>query len=184
MPDIEKKLTALAQLLEGKVVSNKVAVPVCVKGIISGFPVTVQAVQSAYPFGTSYFLETDSFAKSTHASFKLTILSKYARGWLSQITRFLFFERRGQTVDIPALDSSMVFKCNNIFLAKEFLHCPNVADDILQLAQLSKFSEMVIQSDAGLYLSQPVSFGELDLDNCQVILQTMAKLGHVLFQAF
>src|ERR1700722_971399 len=104
MPDIQTKLTNLAQAIEGQVVSNKVAMQVCVKGIVAGFPVTLEAMQTNYPFGVSYFVETNHFSKAKDQSFKLTILPKYARGWLSHVTRFLFFERRGQNMDLSTLD--------------------------------------------------------------------------------
>jgi hypothetical protein len=186
MPDIESKLANLAKLIDGQVVSNQVAVQACVKGIVSGFPVTVEAVQANYPFGVSYFMETSHFSSTRIAneSFKLTILPKYARGWASIITRFLFFERRGQRIDLPSLDSAFIFKYDNALFAKQFAHYPDVADNIVLLEKLTHFNEMVIKSDAGLYLSQPTSFISLDLDLCQNVLTAMAKLGQVLFEAF
>lgn len=186
MPDIESKLANLAKLIDGQVVSNPVAVQACVKGIVSGFPVKIEAVQINYPFGISYFLETSHFSSSRAAtdSFKLTILPKYARGFTSVITRFLFFERRGQKIELPRLDSAFSFKFDNGFFAKQFAHYPDVADKILLLEKLSHFNELVIKSDAGLYLLQPTPLISVDLDLVQSIITTMANLGQVLFEAF
>ncbi len=176
MPDIQTKLTELAQIIDGRVVPNQIAMKACVKGIVSGFPVTLEATQTNYPFGVSYFLETSHFSRPNNESFKLTILPKYARGWFSFVTRFL--------LDLSILDSTLIFKYDNGNLAKQFAHYPGVANNILLLEKLAHFSEMIIQSNTGLYLSQPTSFSELDLTVCKTVFDTMAKLGQVLFEAF
>jgi len=185
MPETETKLEKLAKIIDGQVVSNQAAVQICIKGIVAGFPVKLEAIQANYPFGVSYFIETSSFSSmSVNESFKLVVTPKYARGRLSAITRFLFFERRGQNVDVPALDSALIFKYDNGFLAKQFAHCPNVAANIQALEKQTHFNEMVIKSDAGLYLSQPTPFNVLDLEQCKETFDTLAKLAQVLFEVF
>ncbi len=186
MPDIQIKLAQLGQLLDGQVVSNPVAIKTSVKGIVSGFPVTLEVPQTPYPFGLTYFIETNRFSKSKNnlQSFKLTILPKYARGPLSAITRFLFFEKRGQKIELAEFDSTFICKYDNGQLAKQFVHYPNVANNIFALEKMTQFNELVVKSDLGLYLVQPISFNSLDLSLCQKTFNLMAQLGQVLFESY
>ncbi len=98
MPEIESKLDKLARIIDGQVMVNPAGLKVCIKGIVAGFPARLEAVQATYPFGVSYYLETNHFssAPSRAESFKLVIMPKYARGPLSVITRFLFSKDKGK----------------------------------------------------------------------------------------
>ncbi len=186
MRSLEAKLAELAKSIEGQVVPDQRRVEVCIKGIVSGFPVTLEALKVGYPFGVNYFLETSSFAvrQPGQQTFKLTILPKYMQGWLSLISRIFLFEGRGQRLNLPQLDHVLRFKYDNGMLAKKFAHYDNVAEKILALERLSQFNEMLIKSDAGIYLSQPTSFQSLDLELCNRIFVIMAELGQVIFEAF
>ena len=186
MSIIEAKSAELARSIDGQVIVNQTRVEVCVKGIISGFPVTLEATKASYPFGVNYFLETGHFANRqvTPDTFKLTIMPRYMPGWLSLISRILFFESRGQKLNLPQLDQALRFKYNNAIAAKKFAHYPGVAENILELEKIARFNEILINSSAGIYLSQPTSFQSLELALCKEIFTIMAELGQVLFEAF
>ena len=97
MPETETKSDKLARIIDGQVISNQTAVQICVKGIVSGFPVKLEAIKANYPFGVTYSIETSRFTNiSAKESFKLVIMPKYARGRLSVITRFLFLKDAGK----------------------------------------------------------------------------------------
>ena len=100
------------------------------------------------------------------------------------MTRFLFFERRGQKLELSDLDSTFICKYDNGALAKAFAQLEGVDKNILLLEKISHFNELVVKSDTGLYLTQPISFNSLELDLCQEIFSLMAKLGEVLFETF
>ena len=102
MGSTQAKLIELAQSIDGQVVTNEKRVEICVKGIVAGFPVTLEATKATYPFGVNYFLETGGFSNGQVASesFKLTVTPKYIPGWFSLISRVLFFESRGQKLNI------------------------------------------------------------------------------------
>jgi len=186
MRDTNAKLAELAQHIDGRVIANQTRVAVCVKGIVAGFPITLEAIKVNYPFGVSYFLETNQFASkiSKPESFKLTIMPKYMPGWLSIVSRILLFESRGQKLNLPELDRALRFQYDNGPEAKKFAHYPSVAQGILSLEKISHFNEMLINSNAGIYLSQPTAFSALDLNVCKEIFTIMAELGQVLFEAF
>jgi hypothetical protein len=185
MPENESKLQKLANLIDGQVILNQPALQICIKGIVAGFPVKLEAVQANYPFGVTYLVETNSFSKKTNSeSFKLVIMPKFARGKLSAITRFLFFERRGQKLDLPILDSNFIFKYDNGILAKGFARQAGAAEAIEKLEKQTHFNEMVIKSNAGLYLSQPTAFNALDIQECKETFMAMTDLAQVLFDSF
>jgi hypothetical protein len=180
------KSAELASIIDGQVITDQNRVEVCVKGIIRGFPVTLEATKVTYPFGVNYFLETGNFAnkQAPAETFKLTITPKYMAGWLSLISRILFFESRGQKVDLDRLDRALRFKYDNASAAKRFVHYAGVSEKILELEKITRFNEVLVNSTAGIYLSQPVNFLALELDLCKEIFMIMAGLGQVLFEAF
>jgi hypothetical protein len=186
MTIIQAKLAQLAQSIDGQVIANQTRVEVCVKGIIAGFPVTLEATKISYPFGVNYFLETGNFANRqvTPDTFKLTVMPRYMSGWLSLISRVLFFENRGQKLNLPQLEEALRFKYDNAAAAKRFAHYPGVAKNILELEKIARFNEILVNSSAGIYLSQPISFQALELGLCKEIFSIMAELGQVLFEAF
>jgi hypothetical protein len=185
--NIKDKSSQFAQSIDGRVVLDQDRVEVCIKGFIAGFPITLEAVRATYPFGVNYFLETSNFSatrKSSADSFKLTVLPKYMQGWLSLISRIFLFESRGQKLDLPQLDRSLKFKYDHGAGAKKFAHYPGVSEGILTLEKLTHFNEMLIKSDAGIFLSQPTAFNVIELDSCRQAFALMAELGQVIFEAF
>jgi hypothetical protein len=185
MPQLETKAAEFAKLIDGQIVSNQVATEICIKGIVSGFPVKLEAIKGNYPFGVSYSVETGKFSSVVaHQNFKLVVTPKYAKGRMAAVTRFIFFERRGQKLDLPQLDSAFVFKYDNNILVKQFAQHENVGPNIQALEKQTHFNEMVIKSDAGIYLSQPEPFIALDLKECLNTFRTMTELAQVLFNFF
>ena len=65
MPDTQTKLAQFAKRLDGQVVSTPVAFKTCIKGLVAGFPVTLEIPQAAYPFGINYYMETGGFSKTS-----------------------------------------------------------------------------------------------------------------------
>lgn len=177
------KIAKLADMLDGQVVPAQLAMKVCIRGIVAGFPVVLEATGSTYPFGVNYFVDTGCFAGASEA-LKIVIMPKLARGRLSVITRFLFFERRGQKINVPSLDNDFIFKYDNEFLAKKFVQHHGVLDSIKELQQQSHFDEMVIRSKAGITLGQPTPFNALDLDQCLQTFKLLADIAQVLFELF
>lgn len=185
--DIEAKLQATAQIIEGRVIRNEPAVDVCVKGSVFGFPASLKALRPSWPFGVMYFLETevveDPQAKAIDA-LEITISPRYGQGLWGIFTRLLLFESAGMSVADKQLDKKFICNYNDASEAERFMKYPGVADNLLKLEHYTKFSEMQIRSHAGIYMAQPASFKALDLDVCRESFKLLAQIGQVIFEAF
>ncbi len=187
MIDLKAKLEAVAEIIEGRVVSDS-TLPVCVKGAVLGFPATLQALSPNWPFGVSYCIETevvdDPNRPARESVLKMTLYPRLGRGLMGFITHVLLFESKGMPVPDKRLSGKFVFSYNDSDLAERFVKYPGVGEKLLALEEHSRFSEMTIKSDAGLVLSQPKSFNALDLDVCRATFRELAEIGQVLFEAF
>ena len=189
MIDLDAKLQAVAEIIEGRVIRDDPRVQVSVKGSVLGFPATLEAVQSGWPFGVMYFLETQvvedpSKINAERDPLTLTIMPRMGRGLLRFFSHILLFESTGQTVGDKGLESQFVFQYNESALAERFVKYPGNSDRLVRLEEFSKFGELSVKSDAGIFLSQPKSFTALDLDVCRETFRLVGELGQVLFESF
>jgi hypothetical protein len=185
--DLDAKQQAVADIIEGRVVAND-RVSICVKGSVLGFPATLEALGAGFPFGVMYFLETqvvdDPSKPPVTNELKMTVTPRYGRGMFAFFARVLLFESSGMKVGDKNMESRFIFTYNSYPLAQRFVKYPGVPEILEKLEQYGHFSEMTIKSDAGLYLSQPKSFRDLDLDVCRETFRLLGELGQVLFEAF
>ena len=188
MTEYEAKVALIAKILEGRVVHDEPRVLVCIKGIVLGFPATLEAIQPSFPFGVTYFLETnvieDPNAQPRQSPLKLVITPRIGRGLFSFFSRLLLLEAKGQKVDIPQIDSAFVCSFDNIDATKRFLHYPAIQEKLVMLAKYSQFTELLIKTDAGICLSQPTSLNALGLDVCKETFRLLGELGQVIFDNF
>lgn len=181
------KLEAVANLIEGRVVDDSDRVEVCIKGTVLGFPATLEAFRSSFPFGVTYFLETGVLNKSQaprEGALNMTLCPRYTRGLYSFIARLLLLEPKGQQLEEPRIRANFIVSYNERQEAERFVHYPGVLEKLLRLEHYAKFSELLVRAEAGLSLSQPQAFNNLDLDVCRETFKTMGELGQILFEAF
>jgi len=182
------KLKALAEVLEGRIVTDTHRVEICVKGTMLGFPATLEALRATFPFGVSYFIETnvtgDSSRQPDPSMLSMTIMPRYAKGLLSFITRILLFESKGQQVGEKSFDSRYICSFNDSAQAERLIAYPGISDKINELYHLTGFNELLIRVGAGLYLSQPKSFNSINIDVAKEVFRTLAEIGQVLFEDF
>lgn len=188
MIDLNAKMQAVAEIIEGRVIKNDQRVAVSVKGSVLGFPASLEAIHTGWPFGVMYFLETevveDPNKKNIAEPLKLTILPRVGRGFFQFFSHILLFESRGMPVGDKSLEGRFIFLHNDKDLAERFVKYPGVSDRLIKLEQYSKFGELTIKADAGIFLSQPKSFAALDLDICRETFRILGELGQVVFEAF
>lgn len=186
--ELEGKIAAVAQIVDGRQIVDNRPLAVCVKGAVLGFPASIEAINTGWPFGVTYNLDTkiviDPARQSTNSPLKMTIAPRMVSGPISILTRMLLFESSGMSVGDKRYDSRYVVSYNNVKLAERFARYPGVYENIIKLEQFCKFSELHIISDAGLSLNQPRSFASLDLDICRETFRILGDLGQVLFDAF
>lgn len=189
MIDLQAKLQAVADILEGRIVdAQESGVAVCVKGSVLGFPATLQAISPSWPFGVTYIVETEVVEDPNKTRIddllQMVIYPRMGRGFLGFFSHILLFESRGMSVRDKRLESKFIFSYNDDQLAERFVKYPGIADRLISLEDYSKFSEITIKTDAGIVLSQPKSFNAVDLDACRVTFKTLAEIGQVIFEAF
>lgn len=186
--DIDAKLRAAAEILEGRAVQDQPGVPVYVKGSIFGFPASLRAIGPGWPFGVMYFLETqvveDPSRPGDERMLEMTISPRYGRGLWAIFTRIVLFESQGMNVGDKFMESQFIFKYNERALAERFIKYPGVADNLVKLERYTNFTEMQIKSKAGIFVSQPTSFKALSLDVCRESFRILGEIGQVLFEAF
>ncbi len=188
MIDLEAKLSAASEIIDGRVIKDSQRVAVCVKGLVLGFPATIEAISPGWPFGVMYTVETNVVVDPSQPQrqdlLQLTIYPRMGRGLWSLFTKLLLFESKGMTVHDRKLEGVFNFSYDNSHAAERFVKYPGVSENLMLLETTTKFSEIVIKSDRGIYLSQPTSFNALNLDVCRATFRALGELGQVLFEAF
>ncbi len=186
MNEREEKIARISEYIEGRVVPNE-RVDISIKGIILGFPASLEAFKPNFPFGLNYFVETkviDDPAGEEGSLLQLNLSARHSKGILARLIRLVLFEPRGQKLKHPQLDKMFVAGFNDPEIATQFACHPGVADALLNLYQCSKFSELIIKSDAGIFLAQPTSFDSVDVNVCLEVFKLMGDLGQVIFDSF
>jgi hypothetical protein len=186
MKDREEKIARIAAYLEGRLVPSEL-VDISIKGIILGFPTSLEAFKPNFPFGLNYFVETkvieDPSAEAVPL-LQLNISARHSKGILAKLLRLILFEPRGQKLQQLELDKIFVASFNDSELATHFARHPGVAEILTNLYRCSKFSELIIKSDAGIFLAQPTSFDAVDVDSCLEVFKLLGDLGQVIFDSF
>ena len=187
MIDINAKCQAVAQIINGHVLDNKDRVAISIKGLMLGFPAQLEAIYPSWPFGVMYTVDTrmsEERAGNTTPPFALTVCPRVGHGLFSFATRILLIESSGMPVHNKKLEKLFNFTYNKADPAERFINYPGLPELLTNLHSNSKFSELIINNRAGVYLSQPISFKGLDLDVCRVTFKTLAELAQILFEAF
>lgn len=186
--ELEAKKTAIAKILDGKVVDDSNRVAVCIKGSLLGFPTTVEAFRPGFPFGVNYYLETETeterVKQNIHDPFKISIRPRYVKGILAFVSRIFLFESRGEKVGSKEFESRYVCLHNDYETAERFIRYPGVQETIQELEKISQFNELVARAKYGVFLSHSKSFKGLDVDEARETLKHLSNLGQVLFDAF
>lgn len=181
----EIKMKDLAHILHGRVVDDSGRVAVCIKGVVEGFPATVEAILPGWPCGVMYTIETKILnVPDAVPGAKLTIYPHMAKGLWHILGRILLIEPSGFKTGDKRLDRLFLIDFNNADIAKRFLDYPGVAETLIELYRDIKFSEMVIRTDIGICLTHPTNFNKVSLDLCRETFRRLSILGRVLSEAF
>lgn len=182
-----QKLQMMAQMIEGRVVEDT-RFEVTIKGTVLGFPATLQAIKAGWPFGVTYTLETqvidDPNRPPQPDALSMTISPRMTHGLMAFVARLLLFEPQGQHLQDKRMEKSFIFSFNNTMEAERFVKYPGVFENLLHLEEYAKFSEMVIKAHAGIVLSQPENFNNLDPDVYRETFKLLGEVGQILFEAF
>jgi hypothetical protein len=182
-----EKVDMIARMIEGRIVEDP-RFEVNIKGTVLGFPATLQAMKAGWPFGVTYTLETQVIDDPNRViqpnPLSMTISPRMAHGIMSFFAKLLLFESQGQHLQDKRMENAFIFSFNNNMEAERFVKYPGVFENLLNLQEYAKFSEMVIKAHAGLVLSQPQNFNTLDPDVCRETFKLLGEVGQTLFEAF
>lgn len=185
---LDAKIESFAKIIDGRVVHDETRVAICIKGTVAGFPATMEAIGAGWPFGVNYFIETEVVEAPSQdynsQLLKLTILPRVAHGIMSFLARILLVEAKGQRVGDRRLENEFIISYNNAEEAHRFCQHPGVYDKLVFLHRKSKFTELLVKADAGLWMAQPVNFKSLNPDLFKETFHHLAELGQVLCDAF
>ena len=186
--DLDSQKQQLANCIAGQVIPDQPGLAVCIRGNVKGFPVILQAVLTGWPFGVMYISETQDSATVSAVPAenggRITICPRVGKG-LGSILSFLFlFEGKSMPVGDSELEGQFNFSYDRRDLAYRFAAIEGIASQIKQLEQQTKFSELVIRTDAGIYLAQPTPFEKLSPEDCLETCRLLADMGSLLRQNF
>lgn len=188
MFDKDAKLQALAELIEGKVIDDTNRVEACIKGTVIGFPATIEAIRVSFPFGCSFFLETDVLNENkkqkSSGEFTLTVSHRLVTGFWAKFSRILLVDHSDKPVGLKKFDSEFIAKSNNDDQALRFVQYPSMIDKLLLLSQYTNFTELHVRSGYGVVLVQPTSIEKLDIDTTRETFRVFGEIAQVVFEAF
>ncbi|MBP9090435.1 hypothetical protein KBI23_05345 [bacterium] len=188
MFDKDAKLQALAELIEGKIVDDTTRVEACIKGTVIGFPATIEALKVKFPFGCSFFLETDVLNENkkhkSNGEFTLTISHRIVTGFWAKFSRILLVDHSDKPLGLKRFDSEYIAQTNNDEEALRFVQYPSMIDKLLLLSQYTNFTELHIRSGYGVVLVQPTSIEKLDIDTARETFRVFGEVAQVVFEAF
>ena len=185
--ELNVKQQAIAQIIDGQVIDEKERVAVCIKGSVQGLPSRIEAMFPNWPFGVMYTVESrvvDDPARQGDLPARITVYPRMGRGLMGILTRLVLFESKGMSVSDKRLESLYILGYDDSPTAHRFLRYPGVSEYLQQLDGVAKFSELVIKTDAGIFLAQPNNFNSLDLDVCRGTFRILGELAHILAEAF
>lgn len=182
------KQNAVANLIDGQVTDETERVAVCIKGVVNGFPVTLEAFMVGWPWSVTYCIETNVVDKedvnpADHAI--INLVPRMGRGLLfGFFSRIFLFESKGASVGDKKLESSLIISFNNREPAMRFLRYPQVGDLLINLERYCKLREMIVRTDQGILFTQSNNFKTMDLDTFQATFKYLGELAQVIADAF
>lgn len=190
MDKVASKAETIATFLDGgKVIDDSGRVAVCIKGMVDGFPATMEAIYPNWPFGVIYTIETNPVSDPANdqppvGTSTLTVYPRVGRGIASFFTRLLLFESSGMPIGDKRLERVLNFSYDDRSMTERFIHYPGVSEYLLNLESIAKFSELICRFGVGIYLSQPASFNSLDYDVARNTFKTLGAMAKVMNEAF
>ena len=179
--DLDAKMELFAKMIDGQIIRDTGRVAVCIKGTVQGMPATFEALYPKWPCGVMYTVELKQDPDAApKRSAKITVYPRFGRGVGAFFSRVLLFESSGMSINDKRLENSLNFSYDDFKLAERFCHYPGVPDKLLSLEQQTRFSELIVKTDTGTFLSQPVSFDKLDADLFHVTFKAVGDLSAIL----
>jgi len=186
MVEPNEKAEALAKAIDGKVFDDSERVQVSVKTEVLGFPATVEAIRTHFPFPTDYYVNIDVLKEGTLNTNTMTILitPKVTKGLWNKIGRLLLIDSHLKPIGDPEFDSFLNMESNDYQAALRFVRYPMMMERIKELHRQTTFNELHVRAKAGLKLMQPTPFDSINLDAARETVRMLGDMAQVLFDVF
>ncbi|MBX9938823.1 MAG: hypothetical protein K2Y32_06195 [Candidatus Obscuribacterales bacterium] len=182
MISLDQKKENFAQIIDGKVVDDSERVEVSIKGSISGFKATIEALKAGFPFSTTLYIETDVLGNGQKEPlFSITVTPKVAKGLSGIIGKLLLLDARETPTGSKIFDNEFLAQSNNEAICQRFINYPGVAEKIRTLGRYCSFRELHIQGGKGLVLVIPNSFDSISYDKVKASFNELGELAQILF---
>ena len=146
--DVDSKVAVVANILEGRAVADS-RVDICIRGVAMGFPASLEAFKSGFPFGVTYFVETkvidDPAQPAELDPMKLVFTPRVVSGFMAKFLRHFLFESKGMDLEVRELDKHFICQFNDADEARRFARYPGIAEKIVSLQKCSNFNELIVK---------------------------------------
>lgn len=182
--DKEKHLERIARQFEGKVVDESPRVAACVKGNYLGFPATIEAIGTGFPFGVNYYLVTNVTGAPSETSNVLTVSPKVIHGWLGIFSRFLLVDGGAVNVKDKEFSKDFVLRSNMGAWAKDIINHPGFIRKIEDLYNACEFSEFHYREGQGICVVRSQCLEQTSPEIVRETFRSMGVIAQVIFDTF
>ena len=187
MVELAEKQQDIANLINGEVIDDTDRVAVCIKGKVNGFPATLEAFMTGWPFNCTYVVESvleRDPDRHPEDGAKISVLPRMGQGLWGIFTHIFLFEGKGMSVNDRRLEKKLIFNYDLRDPALRLIKYPGIAETLMVLEEDCKLKELILKTNAGLYMIQGCSFDSLDLDLCSATFNYMAQVAQVINELF
>lgn len=182
----DQHIEELATVIEGRIADERPRVEVCIKGTVLGFPATIEAVGTSFPFGVNFFIVTDVIGenKDYKDGNYLTVTPKVVKGWLGLFSKLLLVDGGNIKVKDRQFDENFTLRSNESHWAKGVLSYPGMMRKIVDLYDASEFSEFHYRDGQGICVVRSECLDKLSVDVARETFRAMGIIAQVIFDSF
>ncbi len=184
----QNKIESVCKIIDGKVITDEKPSALLIRGLYSGFPATFEVIMPFWPFGVTYYLETNLIDDPNKAisgqSASLSIRPRFISGLIGFFGRLLLINPPGQPIGDKAIDSKYILSFNDKDQAERLLFYPGLITLVDKINKECSFSEFIITLSSGIYLQQSMTFNKLSVDVARETFKNLGSIAQIINEAF
>ena len=182
----QNKIEAICKIIDGRVIEDEKPSALLIRGLVYGFPATLEVVAPIWPFGVIYYIETnliDDPDKQVESSL-ITIRPRMVSGILGFIGRLLLINPGGQKIGEKKIDNKYILSFDHKNNAERLLFYPGLINIVDKIQLECHFSELVVNLANGVFLQQPTTFNKLNIDVVRESYKNLGAIAQIIVEAF